>query len=268
MPDDAQIVSGREAYEALLPTLQAMPGERVRRPHRRVQHYVIDAQDLAVTAEPDRAMFEGLAAAGYFDIDCLTQIEQRALALRHAQSRWVAVYDPSLSAEAKARLERAAVVRRTLLEDLDFAAIRLDRNGQIDDGKSLRRALELVREGSGRADLIADLSDLAHLAERWAEALARVGHDAPLGAEADVLSTELGRQFDADKPDAQAAMDLRNRAFTLLHEAIVEIRETGFWLHRYAPEQRTAYKSPTHKPQGSAGAPAPAPEEEAAPPSE
>ena len=87
-----------------------------------------------------------------------------------------------------------------------------------------------IREGSGHADMIQDLVELAVLAEKNPEPLTVINYNTTLNEQARTTAhamAELLAQANGSKDDSSSNKLLREKAFTLLANQVRAIREVG-----------------------------------------
>ena len=107
-----------------------------------------------------------------------------------------------------------------------------------------------VADGSGHADMIQDLNDLAVLGKANTEALTAIGFDlAQLDAAAtaademaDLLATANG-----EKAEQNESKTIRDKACTHLKELVDEVREAGKYLFWRTPYRYRGYVSQYRK---------------------
>jgi len=103
-----------------------------------------------------------------------------------------------------------------------------------------------VADGSGHADMIQDLNDLAVLGKANSEALTAIGFDlAQLDAAAtaademaDLLATANG-----DKAEQNESKTIRDKAYTYMKALVDDIREAGKYVFRNNKNRLKGYSS-------------------------
>ncbi len=209
-------------YNQLEDNLKAIPAEDVKRPSIPIKLYTNESESLNFEAINDRDDFitKGI------NVDYLDSLDARVGALRHAQAKWKDVYK-EFGDKKKLWLEKAAEARRIhrlVIHSLKFIA---------HNDASLKSKIDAIVEGSGDADLIQDLADLGVLASSNEAALAVIGYDTKLTEECSVMADELANLLaEINGNDRSDVMEMRNRAYTYLKEAVDEIKRYGkyvFW---------------------------------------
>lgn len=235
--DDAELYpDARAALEALRPTLEALPRERVHAFRARVSRAVPHALRLARSYRQDRARFVETFKRAVFEPERYDDIELRALALWAAEADLRVLLDaerklPSLIAEA-------TPVRQKLLRAAEYLW-----------GSEPRTAARVaaIRAGSGYADLADDLNNLVALFEsELAYALANSAVRKADLAQARRLSVAIARLLDGDDPSDSSVnnrRELRDRAGSYLTEGINEVRRAAAYIFHHTPERLEAYPS-------------------------
>lgn len=170
--------------------------------------------------------FAKLAAIG-MPADALETAQQALLASREAQTAWMLIWGGRKSDERKDAEARGAELRSHLV-----AASRWNLRHQ----PGAQATLDRIMEGSGLADLVQDLHDLAALIEANADAYQADATFDPVVQAANAkelaiaIAGGLATAFaDGDK---QAAKDLRDRAAAYLTHQLAELRAAGTYAYR------------------------------------
>ena len=217
--------------------LLAIPAAEVATPDLPMAVALQEANDL-LTLVREESVWKKLESIG-------ATPDQRALfadaiaAARAAQSQWIVVRDRTKSGAQKEREAKGQTLRSELL-----AAGRWNLRA---DSTALS-TLSAIAEGDGVADLIEDLSALAELFERKRAAFAN-DQSFELGArveEARALASEIAAGTSSERLDTDqaAAIDLRNRAYTLLDELVTNLREAGRYAFRQDANMLARFSSP------------------------
>ncbi|MDF2698046.1 MAG: hypothetical protein K0S65_6429, partial [Labilithrix sp.] len=151
--------NAKAAFEALRPTLEALPREELLPIRLDVQLAAAIAHSVGVrdTAEPRRARFQALAKAGGFDVDDVDRLPRAALAVWYARQQQQ--QRDALSSEALVSavvVKDAQIVRGRMLRVLEH---------YFDDDADVAPRLAAIRAGGGLQDLANDLEQLADLYE-------------------------------------------------------------------------------------------------------
>ena len=120
--------------------------------------------------------------------------------------------------------------------------------------EKLRNRVSAIAEGTGDADLIQDLSDLAALGTKNSKLLAQINFDANLleaaSTEADELAVVLAQANGEKGIDSQVKI-IRDRAYTYMQQAANEIKNCGryvFWKNEARLKgYRNIYKNKKNK---------------------
>ena len=142
-------------FDKLKPRLEAIPREEVKTPKMPVGTLLQEAFDLYEWAKDDE---QALLRAG-LDRDLLHELPVRARALRYIQSQWSKVMAGGAETRHKWKVaqQQAIALRKELVNTLRFACRH--------DGNGVLSAVKRIKKGTGPADLLQDLSDLAVVAE-------------------------------------------------------------------------------------------------------
>jgi len=226
--------------EALLSAVRdqllALPSEQVEAPEIPMAVVLQEANDLLTLVSED-SVWNRLATVGTKESD-RDALRQAIGAARAAQSSWTVSRDRRKSDAQQARELRGEKLR------LDLVAagrwnLRADRVAQ--------GALDAIVEGEGVADLVQDLNDLAALFEQKRAAF-ESDKSLDLGArieEARSLAAELAAGTSSERLDTEQAkaVDLRNRAYSLLDQLVSRLREAGRYAFREQEEVRRRFAS-------------------------
>lgn len=208
----------REVLEGLTERLLAMPV--VRAPDLPVAVSFQEAAALIKLTEREevgRALLEvGL------DAQVLDDIRTALAAARQAESQWTSIRSRRKPEDQRDVEEQGRALRATAISASRFS-LRRHRGAQ--------GALNAIEEGEGVADLVQDLFDTAELIERN---LAAFAANRRFNAAATVMelrrvgnAIEDGQAEFATDTTQKNAVDLRNRAWTLLDDLVTEIRQAG-----------------------------------------
>ncbi|WP_437909172.1 hypothetical protein WME95_15690 [Sorangium sp. So ce327] len=154
-----------------------------------------------------------------------TSISARRDLLAAAESAWTEVRTLPLSSELRAQRKDAEALKRDAIAALRYF---------LAADEEVERRVDGILLGTGVADLVSDLSQLAELLEQHRDALARADLPKRAPERARELAAALGSGTAerAVDPGGDAAMALRNRAFWWLREAMDEIRAAGRYVYR------------------------------------
>ncbi|MFA8434536.1 MAG: hypothetical protein ACEPOZ_08470 [Marinifilaceae bacterium] len=211
-------------YQAVVNDLENIPEKDVKEPSMPVDTAVQEAENLYEWCQDDKPQ---LQAAG-LPLSTIDAIPVRAGACRYAQSLWMKEFNDREKDELewKELSPKAYNLKGVILHNFRYAF----RN---DDG--LMSQVNRIAEGSGHADMIQDLSDLALLGKAHPEPLQAVGFDLGKLDLSEDLSDRLASllaKVNGTKGNHNPSKEMRDRAFTYLKQAVDEVRECGkfvFW---------------------------------------
>ncbi len=226
----------KENFETKLPVLEAMlPGE-IRIPTIPIDVFLQEAENLSVIAVEDKKALtdSGLDWKMYGE-----DLPVRAGALRYAQSLWMKdrYTQEEAQKEWKERSPQAYEERNDLLASFRFAFRRRpDLLGRVRE----------VTDGTGHADMIQDLSDLATLGQAGAEELKAINFDIDRLTQGAALADELAvvlARANGEEADNSGSKELRDSAYAHLKDAVDEVRVTGRYVFRKDRNRARAYAS-------------------------
>ena len=103
-----------------------------------------------------------------------------------------------------------------------------------------------VTDGTGHADMIQDLSDLATLGQAGAEELKAINFDMDRLTQGAALADELAvvlARANGEEADNSDSKELRDSAYAHLKDAVDEVRVTGRYVFRKDRNRARAYAS-------------------------
>jgi hypothetical protein len=217
-------MTSQDHFQKLKPEIESIADTRVRVPVIPMGIYLQEAENLHKWVPQDKAR---LQAAG-LDWNLVDRLPVLIGAARECQSAWAATQLTKDDARRQYELLSPAAIdlRDTLVHDMLFAY-----RAQPD----VLNRVRAIAEGDGEADLVQDLNDAAVLGRQNPKPLAAIGFDMKKLDEAASKSQELAGIYavaKGDKTVAAQAKQTRDRAYTLLDEAVDEIRQCGqyaFW---------------------------------------
>jgi hypothetical protein len=214
--------------------LLAIPSRDVLAPGIPVERLVAEGVELATVAWRDLAK---LTSAG-LDRSIVVDLGLRSQALSEAQAELVAARSRGRTSEEEDLIAESTELRSEVLA-AGRLALRRDPIAQS--------RLDDIMEGEGLDDLLQDLQDLAGLLRTYSRDFARVGlKPAELASWSETLRLRLGKHLAerrAGDATTAAAKDLRDRAATLLAEAVAVTRLTGAYVFRKDPRRLLHYRS-------------------------
>lgn len=223
------------SYEAKLPQIQAITGDAIKKPNMPVKIFLQEAENLFHWAQQDQAALK----KARLDWALVEDLPTLAGALREAESRWS---QERHSREDAMRLwdvesPQAYALRDQLLRAMRYAYRR--------DETLLRRVSEITA-GSGHADMIQDLNDIATLGRQHSAPLVDIDLDlAELQRAADTAGrmADLLAQVNGERSADNTARVVRDQAYTLLKQAVDEVRACGQYVFWDSESRRLGYHS-------------------------
>ena len=224
-----------EALEAKRSVISSIPKEETQSPDMPMDRYSGEALFLHKWCAPDK----GALTARGLDWGLAEDIPARVLAADEAQSIWGNVRFGREEAMAKWLVVSPAAytLRDDIIQEFRFA---------FHPYPELHTRVEAVAEGSGDADMIQDLNDLAVIGRENPKPLKETNFDMALLDEAarqNQVLGELRADASVDKDSYRAALVLRNQAYTHLKEAVDEVRRVGRFVFRKEEERLKGYRS-------------------------
>lgn len=240
-------------FDAMKPLFSAITGDALRKPNMPVHVSVQEAQNLLDRANRDK---DALQAVG-FDWSLVESLPARIGALQVAESNWFTERDKREAAQERWAKEapEAYALRDHLLRSMRYA---------YRNDPAVMTKVHEIAEGNSHADMLQDLSDIATLGRDFSEPLVAIKLDLALLDQAQERASTLGRllaEVLGDKTENKQALLVRDQAFTLLKQAVDEIRACGqyvFWDNdrirdEYVSDyQRTIRRNASKKAQDSA----------------
>lgn len=211
-------------YEATLPLAKAILPDDIKTPSMPVGIYSQEAEDLYRWSLKDKDKLLGAGVPEtHFEL-----LNQAAGGLRQAQSVWSEELKTQKDAERQwaEQSPEAFDLRDRMLHTLRYA---------YRNHPDLLANVSAIAEGSGSADMVQDLNDIAVLGKANPEPLQAINFDMALldvcagtsAQMADIRAMANGEKFEANE-----SLTIRNRMFTLLKTYVDSIRDAGkyiFW---------------------------------------
>ncbi|MBU2885824.1 hypothetical protein KO507_08630 [Gilvimarinus agarilyticus] len=225
----------KDSYEAVLPEIEAISDADTKLPNMPIDKYAQEAANLEVWSLGD---IPALTPVGVpqatFDA-----LPVRTDALRYAQSVWMK--DRYGREEARQQWDTESPLAITLKNELEHA-FRYGFRKRPD----LLAKVQVIEEGTGNEDLVQDLSDLSVLGKDNLDLLTQAGVTAEKLDEAATKSTEMSALLAATTGEAaenNSAKIQRDKAYTLLKQAVDEIRAAGKFVFWKDEKRLKGYKS-------------------------
>ncbi|WP_075591133.1 hypothetical protein [Labilibacter marinus] len=215
--------------------IEAIKKEETLEPYIPVDTYIQEAKDLNYWVTKDMDAFKNIG----FNMQYMDTLATRAGALSEAQSRWTGEKKSVADAQTAWKLESPAAfqLQNKLISAFNYA-FRKD--------KEAKSTVDLIAEGTGNADMIQDLNDLAVVGKGKPELLAAIKFDMTLLDTAAQLSDRMGEIRAAANGESKEFKEeklLRDKAYTYLKEAVDEIRDCGKYLFADNKDRLKGYRS-------------------------
>ena len=204
--------------------LNPMTDQETGKPTIPVSVALQEAEDLYDWCNKDK---DALLRAG-LDWKLVEDMPVRTGALRLSQAKWSSEYKNYQDCQAEWKIVSPAAFN---LRDELVHHFYLALNGNTAEYAKVKR----IDEGSTNADMIQDLIDLSELGSKHTAELEAIGLDLKLLDEARAKSfalAELLAKVNGSYRETSPMLEIRNKAYTHLKEAVDEIRRVGqyvFW---------------------------------------
>lgn len=239
-------------FDAMKPLFSTITDDALRKPNMPVHIYLQEAQNLRDRANRDK---EALLAVG-FDWPLVESLPARIGALQVAESNWFTERDKREAAQLRWSQEapEAYALRDHLLRSMRYA---------YRNDPALMAKVHEIAQGNSHADMLQDLSDIATLGRDFSAPLVAIKLDLAELDRAQERASSLGEllgQVQGEKVSNNQPLLVRDQAFTLLKQAVDEIRACGqyvFWNNERVREeyvsdyQRTIRRNASKKGQDS-----------------
>lgn len=232
-------MSSTTDYNELLPVLKAMKPADVLTPNIPIDVFVQEAENLYHWCLDDQ---QALTKVG-LDWNLATTLPSRAGACREAQSLWNKERNTREEAEQawKEQAPAAFDLRDQLLHDFRFA---------FRKSEGLLKRVDEIAQGDTNSDMVQDLNDLATLGKANTGLLTPISFDLTRLDLAADLSDRMGDLLGAtngERKEVSETMQIRDKAYTYLKQAVDEIRECGKFAFWRTPERFKGYVSNYNK---------------------
>lgn len=221
--------------ETLLPDLMAIEKAKVMRPQMPVHVNVQEAENLGTWMRDDIPLILGVGVKPAL----IETFEARIGALREAESRWKSARNSRESAQV------TYDVQSGLAFDLLADSLRHMRFA-FRKRPTLLSRLPRVGERMSRSRKFQTMNDLAVIGRENSEILESCGFDLTRLETLAILSDEMAELYSAsveERLKGKKALDIRNRAFIHLKEAVDEVREAARFLFSKDPDRLEGYVS-------------------------
>lgn len=222
-------------YNQLLPEIQAIKPENVVTPNMPVDVFVQEAENLYHWCIDDQTALTGAGLDG----NLINLLPVRAGACREAQSLWIK--ERNIRKEAEQNWKNQAPVAFDLRDQLIHAFRYAFRKQE-----GLLARVEEIAQGDSNSDMVQDLNDLSVLGKSNLDLVTVVGIPLEMLDNAANMADNMGDILGATNGERQTdseAMIIRDKAFTLLKQAVDEIRECGKFVFWRNPDRLKGYTS-------------------------
>ena len=217
------------------PLFSAITGDALKKPNIPMPIFLQEAENLLVAATHDK---DALLEAG-FDVLWLESMPAKIGALNQAESIWFKERDKRDEAQKSwdTQAPEAYALRDQLLRSMRYA---------YRNHPDLMDKVVAIAEGAGHADMIADLHKLAVLGRDFAEPLVAIKLDLALLDRAQDTADEMGTLLAllmGERSLGSAPRLARDQAYTLLKQAVDEVRACGQYVFWNDERRRDEYSS-------------------------
>lgn len=228
-------MSNLNDYSEKLEAIKAINENDVKQPNMPVSVFIQEGEDLYKWCHSDKDV---LTSKG-LDPVTVDELPVCLGALREAQSQWNAERNSQEEAAQNWREESPAAydLRNTLLHDFRYAY----RNRE-----DLLSRVAAIADGTGHADMIQDLNDLAVLGRENPAELGGINFDAALLDQAAQTADELGELLaivNGSREEHSEIKTIRDKAYTLCKGMVDEIRACGQYAFWRNPDRVKGYAS-------------------------
>lgn len=212
-------MNDQQDYLALIPTITLIPTEDIKSCPMPIRVYLQESENLYHWAQQDAALLLGAGLSS----SCLDELPARIGALREAEARWQLEFRSRQEAEDQwmTTSEDIYALRDELLRAFRYALRK--------DVQALQQVARIA-EGSGHADMIQDLTNLAALGRHHSDALTAIHFDLgklDMAARMADSTAQLLARANGDRQQDNDARIIRDQAYTYLKQAVDEVRDCG-----------------------------------------
>lgn len=196
-------MSNAEDFSAKKAAIEAIPAEQVKLPNMPVSIFIQETENLYRWCRDDKTALTGVG----LDWALVEDLSVGAGALREAESNW---FKERYSREEAAKEWE---IKTPEAYDMRDSLLRAMRYAYRHDNNLINRVRE-ISEGSGHADMVQDLNDIAVLGQNNAAPLQAINFDLNLldqaAAKADEMAALLAK-VNGDRADNSAAKVMRDK---------------------------------------------------------
>jgi hypothetical protein len=243
-------MSDQQDFETLLPKLNALDRKSIRKQDMPIDQAVKEGEIMAAAATADSA---ALTAIG-MDAAKITELASAVSALRYTQAAYIAAIGELKDASKQWAGEepKGYELRNELLAAASYG---------LRSVPDAMKAVKRIREGSGGADMIQDLSALAELCKKYQPQLLAIKFDTSMVDAAVEKAGTLGKLYAKAfvEKGTSLAKDARDRAFTYMRLTMADVLAAAEYAFRKDNARLSYYHSAYRSRQASASTdPAPA----------
>lgn len=223
----------RAAFQQHLTQIEGFPEAQVITPTISVVDVVTSALQLHTQAQKDLARLRKLFASGELPEASVSELRTRAFALWYTETRWQHARKSKRPVSEQVHFPQAIDLRKEFLDAADYLWRRDAR---------IKKILKEIREGNSQRDLADDLQRLAQLF---------LEHLDVIDGRTDITRDDIDHAFALSvqildsvlEQDQKEAIRLRNRAFSLLADAYLDVFMAGRFIHRRDKDTSALYPS-------------------------
>jgi hypothetical protein len=227
-------MSDQTDFEALLPKLQAIAPEAIRKQDVPIVEAIKEGEIMAAAAIEDE---EKLIGAD-LEPEVIPELNSAVGALRYSEARVIAATG---EVTAQTRLWNEQEPQAYDLRDdlLDIFGRKLRKTP--DAGKAVKR----IRKGTGSGNMLLDLAALHEMGDLYREELTEAKFDFSLSDKAGDMAETLGALYAKIylEPGSSPLIDLRNRSFTYMRIQMSEVLDAAEFAFRKDPARLEFYYS-------------------------
>ncbi|MFA8299909.1 MAG: hypothetical protein ACEPOV_07100 [Hyphomicrobiales bacterium] len=215
-------------YIDATPEMLKIPNDKIKKPNMPISTAIHEAETLFATAQ---RMKIHLTNAG-ISIQQINDLKKRAGILRHAQSIWIINY--------RAKQENIELWNLKKTEGLKYQRfLRNSFNYAYADDKLLYGKVKAIKMANSPILMIQNLNDYCALGKEFPNHLTAINFDISKIDEIQTFATQLGDLYGkaVDQRKKQHELKaMRDRAFTLLYQSVIKIRNCGKFVFSDRPD--------------------------------
>ncbi|MFA8298916.1 MAG: hypothetical protein ACEPOV_02015 [Hyphomicrobiales bacterium] len=222
-------------YIKATPSMLEIPSNQVQKPNMPVSTAIHEAETLLATAQ---RMEVQLSNAG-LSSEQIDALKTRVNILRHAQSLWTTNYRAKQEDIKNWNIKKkeGRKYQKLLKNTCKYAYA----NDNLLYGR-----VKAIKKGTSDKEMVQDLNDYCALAKEYPDHLTAINFDISKIEKIQTLANELGDLYGKamdQKKKQYEHKDMRDRAFTMLHQSVKLIRECGKFLFADRPDIKRLFTS-------------------------